>query len=65
MQRYITIARYTGFNIECATADLSRAESAASFAVRHRGAKWAIVMDEDANVLLHLIPDPSVQYDIK
>jgi hypothetical protein len=65
MQRYITIARYTGFNIECATADLSRAESAAQNAVNYRGAQWAIVMDEDANVLLHLIPDPAVQYELK
>lgn len=65
MQRYITIARYTGFNIDCSTADLPTAEIAASAAVCYRGAQWAIVLNEDGDVLLHLIPDPAVQFEMK
>ena len=65
MQRYITIARYAGFNIDCATADLPRAEIAAQNAVNLHGAQWAIVLNEDGDVLLHLIPDPAVQFEMK
>tara|TARA_X000001316_G_scaffold8783_1_gene2390 strand:- start:448 stop:651 length:204 start_codon:yes stop_codon:yes gene_type:complete len=58
MQRYITIARYDlGFNMERSTDQLDKAESAAQFAVTRRDALWAVVLNEDGEVLLHLVPE--------
>lgn len=62
MQRYLTIARYDGFNMERTTDQLDKAESAAQFAVIHRDAKWALVLGEDGSVLMRVTPDADQHY---